>query len=54
MEEKKTKTIVQQLDDIVLEFCNDYCKWPEQWDEEREGVVLWDGPCRDCPLNRLR
>ena len=53
MEEKETRTIVQQLDDIAREICDKYCKWPEQWDEEREGVEIYVGPCKDCPLNRL-
>lgn len=51
---KKEKTIVQQMQDIVTEMCNHYCKWPEQWDEEKEGFELAESDiCLKCPLNKL-
>lgn len=26
-----------QLEEVANEFCNHYCKYPEQWDEEKRG-----------------
>jgi len=48
------KTITQQLEEILSEFCDKYCKYPEQWDEEKEGCELVDSEiCKNCPLNRI-
>lgn len=39
------------LEDMAKEFCDNYCKWPEQWDEDAEGVELWDSDiCKECPF----
>lgn len=48
------KTISSQLQEIVEEFCNDYCKHPYTWDEEKEGCELSESDiCANCPLNRI-
>ena len=48
------KTVTEQIQDIVSEFCDKYCKYPEQWDEEKEGVQLSESEiCKNCPLTRL-
>lgn len=49
---EERKSIVLQLNDIATQICDKYCKYPEQWDEEKEGIPLTDGPCGDCPLTR--
>lgn len=47
-------TITQQFEEIVNEICSKYCKYPEQWDEEKEGTELCKSDiCKNCPLNRL-
>lgn len=47
-------SITKQLEEISNEICNNYCKYPEQWDEEKEGCELCESEhCRNCPLNRL-
>lgn len=47
-------TIPQILEEVVEEMCQKYCKYPEQWDEEAEGVELSESDiCVNCPLNRL-
>ena len=47
-------TIPQILEEVVEEMCQKYCKYPEQWDEEKEGVELSESEiCANCPLNRL-
>lgn len=53
-EEEQRKTIVQQMQDIVDEMCDKFCKWPDLWDEKAEGMELCESDhCRNCPLNRL-
>lgn len=48
---EKIKTIAQQLEEVVEEMCDKYCKWPEKWDEE---IELYESSiCRNCPLNKL-
>lgn len=48
------KTIVQQMQDIVEEMCDKFCKWPEKWDEEMEECELSESTiCKNCPLNKL-
>lgn len=48
------KTIIEQLQDIGEEMCNNYCKWPDLYDEDKEGVALSESEqCKNCPLNRL-
>lgn len=50
----EVKTIPKLLEEIVEQVCNDYCKWPEKWDEEAEGMELMESDiCTNCPLNRL-
>ena len=47
-------SISKQLEEIANEICNNYCKYPEQWDEEKEGCELSESEyCTNCPLNRL-
>jgi hypothetical protein len=47
-------SISKQLEEIANEICNNYCKYPEQWDEEKEGCELSESEhCKNCPLNRL-
>ena len=48
------KTISQQIEDIATDFCRNYCKWPDQFDEEAEGCELSESEhCSNCPLNKL-
>ena len=48
------KTIPMLLEDIAERMCNEYCKYPEQWNEEAAGVELSESDiCLTCPLNRL-
>jgi len=48
------KTITNQIQEIAEDICNNYCKWPDLWDEEKEGMELMDSEhCQNCPLNRL-
>lgn len=48
------KTIREQLDEISTQICSHYCKYPDIWDEEKEGCELQDSEhCKNCPLNEL-
>lgn len=50
----KTKSIAQKLEDIANDFCRNYCKWPDEWDEIKEGCELSESDiCANCPLCRL-
>ena len=51
---ERQKTVTEQIEEIKDDICNNYCKWPDVWDEEAEGCDLTESDyCRDCPLNRL-
>ena len=54
MSNDKTKTITEQIQEVADDFCDNYCKYPDIWDEEKEGCKLSESDhCRNCPLNRL-
>lgn len=47
-------SIPQILEKTAEEICSKYCKYPDQWDEEKEGCELSESDiCSNCPLNRL-
>ena len=49
--EGKVSIILQEIAD---EICEKYCKYPDTWDEEKEGMELSESEiCQNCPLNRL-
>ena len=51
---KRGKSITEILNEILEDICNNYCKYPEQWDEEKEGCELCESDiCMNCPLNRI-
>ena len=48
------KSITDILNEIAEDICEHYCKYPEQWDEEKEGCELCESDlCKNCPLTRL-
>lgn len=52
---EKIKSISQQLEQIAEDFCSNYCKWPNEYnEEEHDGVELSDSEiCTNCPIGRL-
>lgn len=43
-----------RIEAIIENICMNYCKYPDNWDEEKEGVELSESDiCRNCPLNEL-
>ena len=46
--------VVKILQSVVDDMCGKYCKYPDQWDEEAEGMELCESDiCLGCPLNKL-
>lgn len=46
-------TITEILDEIATEMCDKYCKYPYEWDEEKDGQLCESEICANCPLNRI-
>ena len=47
-------TITEMLNDIAAQMCTHYCKWPDQWDEEKEGCELAESEiCANCPMGKI-
>lgn len=47
-------TVNEIIEDVAREICDHYCKYPEQWDAEKEEMELIDSDiCINCPLSRL-
>lgn len=38
------------MEDIASEICDYYCKYPDTWDEDKEGRSMIDAICNHCPL----
>lgn len=51
-EQKKISEILEELADDI---CNNYCKYPFEYDpEDHDGVELCDSEiCQNCPLVKL-
>ena len=48
------KTVSQILEEIAQSICDTRCKYPDIWDEEKEGCELCESEiCKNCPLGRL-
>lgn len=55
LKQRNEKKVTQILEEVLNEFCNDYCKYPYTWDEEKEGCELSESErCNKfCPFNRI-
>ena len=50
----ESKSITEIIEEAAEDFCSNYCKYPDTWDEEAEGCELWLSKiCAGCPVNRL-
>lgn len=49
------KKITEILSDMADDICNNYCKYPNEYDpEEHDDVELCDSEiCANCPLVKL-
>ena len=53
-QQEEVKTIPRILEEVIETICSKYCKYPDLWDEEAEGIELCESDiCVNCPLNRL-
>lgn len=44
----------EEIGKVIDDVCVNYCKYPNIWDEEKEGVELSESEiCKNCPLNNL-
>ena len=51
---EKQKTVPEIIEEIKTQICEDYCRYPRDWDEEGEGMELIGSDiCTNCPLDRL-
>lgn len=37
----------------AADLCDNYCKYPCIWDEEKDGPLEESEVCKDCPVNIL-
>ncbi len=44
------QTVTALLEEIANDFCDHYCKFPTQYDDEDE---LMEQRCEKCPLNKI-
>ena len=45
---------LEHIEDIAKDMCEHYCKYPDIFDSEAEGIDLSESEyCQNCPLNRL-
>lgn len=53
-ETENPKGVSAVIDEVKDAICTSYCKHPEKWDAEAEGMELFESDiCQNCPLNRL-
>ena len=46
--------ISRTFEEVKNEICENYCRYPREWNEEEQGMDLIDSDiCANCPLNRL-
>lgn len=51
---ERQKSISEILEEVKEQICEDYCRYPRDWDEIEEGMELIDSDiCINCPLGRL-
>lgn len=46
-------TVTELIEMIAGVMCDQYCKYPEQWDYEKNGELCESDVCKNCPLLRL-
>lgn len=42
-----------ELEYTASAICDNYCKFPLIWDEDRFGELSESDVCKNCPLNQL-
>ena len=50
----KTKRATREaFEKLAGEMCDKYCRFPYEYDEEKEGMTLTDAICKSCSMNKL-
>ena len=50
----KKKPTADELAAAADKMCSKYCKWPDEWDEEKEKMPLCESDhCQKCPITVL-
>lgn len=47
---KAKQKVVSVIEDVIMEICEEYCKYPIEYADFDE---MLEKQCEDCPLNRL-
>ena len=48
------KTAIDFIATAAERMCNEYCRFPYEWDEEKEGIPLNESEyCKNCPLSEM-
>lgn len=47
------KPEIEEYAKMAEDMCNDYCKYPLIWDEERLGDLSESEICENCPIVRF-
>ena len=50
MEENKLKNVTEILEEVKNEICDNYCKYPEEYEDYED---MLKERCEDCVLNLL-
>lgn len=46
-------SITEIIEDVRERMCNEYCRYPHEWDYETQGELSESDICENCPLNQL-
>ena len=47
-------SVCEIFEEVKKDICDNYCKYPDIWDEEKEEKPLYESEhCENCPLLRL-
>ena len=50
---QKVRSVTEIIEEVRERLCNEYCKYPYEWDDETQGELSESEICAGCPLNRL-
>ena len=46
------QTISHDFDSMAEKICEQYCRYPFEWDEDKEQIPFTESDiCKNCPLN---
>lgn len=51
MKKNECPTVMELLEDIASQMCDNYCKYPEQFQGDPD--EMFEEVCSKCPMTRL-